>query len=114
MIGLLLALAFLFIAAYFVYKTAKQNGFNAVLWVIITIITFFGVQIALGFAIGVVIGLGMLILQWLPDTFEKFSFLINLISLATGVGGVILILRHVNKIPEEEANALPPPPSFEQ
>lgn len=102
---------FLIIAVIFVYRTAKQNGYNAIVWTFISIAVFFGAQIIVSVIVGIIVGIASGDLS--VTTFETYSFPIGLISLAAGIGGVLLILRHVNQTPEEKTEVLPPPPNFD-
>ena len=104
---------FLIIAAIFVYRTAKQNGYNAVLWTCISIAVFIGAQIVVSVITGII--LGMISGDLSVNTFETYSFPIGLISLAAGIGSVMLMLRHVNEMPEEKTStSLLPPSKFDQ
>lgn len=110
----MIGIIFLIIATIFVYRTAKENGYNAILWSVITLITFLGVQTVVGLAVGIVIGIGMAAWNWSPTLFEDYTFPIGLISLIAGIGSVMLILRHVNTIRDDEPLVVPPPPDFNE
>lgn len=113
MFFLILQIAFIIIATIFVYKTAKDNGYNAILWAAIAVITFFGVQFILGIIVGIFWALGMIYLNWTPESEFGLTMIINLIILALGAGSVLLILRHVNQIRDDEIVDSPPPPPTE-
>jgi hypothetical protein len=110
----MIAIIFLIIATIFVYRTARDNGYNAILWAVITVITFLGVQLAVGFLIGIIFGLGMAAFGWSETSLTNNAFVFNLIALAASIGSVMLILRHVNKIPDDEPANVPPPPKFDE
>lgn len=113
MFFLIFQIAFIIIATIFIYKTANQNGYNAILWSVIAVVTFFGVQLLLGIIVGIVLAIGMLYAGWTPDSLFGLSMIINLVTLALSVGSVLLILRYVNQIRDDEfVNAPPPPTDF--
>ncbi len=114
MILLVLALAFLAISTFFVYKTAKENGYNAILWAIVSFSTFVGVYLVLSIAIVVVIAIGMSFFGWSNNAFASSEMLIDLVVMVVSGASVMLILRHVAKIKDEEylTEELPPPPTF--
>lgn len=111
MFFLVLQIAFIIIATIFVYNTAKQNGYNAILWSVITVAAFFGVQFLLGIIVGIILGLAMIYAGWMPDSVFGLTTIINLVILALGAGSVLLILRYVNQIKDDEFVNAPPPPS---
>lgn len=106
MLGLLLPI---FITIY-VYKQAKENGRNPILWSIINIAVIFGTQILIGLAIGIGIALGIGFLGWSEDTFEKWTLLINLGAVVASLGASYLVVRYVTRVPDEQFNQAPPPP----
>jgi hypothetical protein len=114
MILLLLGLAFLFISTFFVYKTAKENGYNALLWAAASFSAFIGVYMVLSVTIVVIVALGIAYLGWARSTLESGGMVIDLLVMAASAGSVMLILRHVNQIKDEEPfiEELPPPPHF--
>lgn len=114
MILLLLGLAFLFISTFFVYKTAKENGYNAVLWAAASFSAFVGVYLILSVTIVIIVALGIAYLGWSRNTLESGGIMIELIVMAASAASVMLILRHVNQIKDDEpfVEELPPPPNF--
>lgn len=114
MIILLLTIAFLVVSTIFVYRTAKDNGYNAILWTFISVAVFIGVQIFIGLTYAIVLA----VLNWghpIPaENYSGISTIVNFISIAAGVAGVLLILRHVNTLKDDETIDLPPPPTFKQ
>ena len=114
MILLLIGLAFLFISTFFVYKTAKENGYNAVVWAAASFFAFIGVYLFLSVTIVIVVSIGIAYLGWARNTLESGGMVIELIVMAASAGSVILILRHVNQMKDEEPfiEEIPPPPDF--
>ncbi len=107
MIDLLLPI---FITIY-VYKQAKENGRNAILWSAINLVVIFGVQIFLGLAIRVGEAIGIEFLGWDENLFDSyfigfdlFFFIISLIC------SYFFVVRTVTLIPDEHCTPAPPPP----
>lgn len=113
MLIMLIGLAFLVISTFFVYKTAKENGYNAIFWVIASISVFIGVFFALSILIVIVVLIGISQFGWAKNTFESLGMLSDILVLAASIAGVMLILRHVNQIKDEEPFVEPPPPPNE-
>lgn len=101
---------FIIIAVFFVYRTAKQNGYRPGLWAVAAIAIFFGIQVlvAVGFGIAVLIAAGE---DGFDALFARFSSVVGIASSIAGAAGVMLVLRHVNQIPDEHFVDPPPPPS---
>ncbi|CAN5425804.1 hypothetical protein BH10ACI2_BH10ACI2_12540 [soil metagenome] len=102
----MIPIIFLIIISVFVYRTARDNGYNAVLWTVATAVGFLVMQ----FAVGVGIGIVGLVLGW-PATFvEDYGLLISFVALVPAFILVWLIWRHVNVIRDDGVEPLPPPP----
>jgi hypothetical protein len=114
MVLLLLSLAFLFISTFFVYKTAKENGYNAILWAAVSFCTFIGVYLILSVTIVLVISLGIYFLGWSKNMLNDGGLVLDFIITAASAASVMLVLRHVAQLKDEEplAESLPPPPNF--
>ncbi|MCY7375635.1 MAG: hypothetical protein LH472_06645 [Pyrinomonadaceae bacterium] len=108
-----------FIATYYIYKTAEDTGRNAVGWALLTFAVGFGLQIIFPVIILIMITIGMSVsgkrltnteqLPWSVDT------IISLTGLAASFVGIWLIMRRVSTIPEDESFAAPPaPPTFNE
>lgn len=113
-----LAFIAIFIAAYFVYKTAKDTGRNAVLWALLTIGVGFGFQIVIPLLLGIMIGIGMVLAGNSPEeiaaSVDGISMVIGIICLILSFVGIGFIMRAVSKIPDEPSFAAPPsPPKFD-
>lgn len=106
----MIAIIFAIVATISVFRSAKQNGYNAVLWAVITVVVFIGGQLLFGLAIGIFIGIGSQLWGWSPTLVYDYQLLIGLVALIPSVIGVLLILRHVNKVRDDGFNAAPPPP----
>ncbi len=104
---IIFTLAFLVISTFFVYRTAKDNGYNAVLWSMASVGIFIGIQ----FLFGIIYAVIMIVTKTSELNFLT-SITINLLSIAASIGGVMLILNRVNKIRDDE-QLPPPPPNFE-
>jgi F0F1-type ATP synthase assembly protein I len=119
MIGIA-AFLFVLVAPFFVYKNAKQNGHNAVLWTIISIVAGLGVQFFIPLMIGMTIAIYWSIKGYSEDeitaAFQGPGTIIGIISLIVSIVGVLAVMKKVNTIPEEAFLTVqppPPPPTFE-
>lgn len=109
----MLPIIFVIIASVFVYRTARDNGYNAVVWTIVTIVAFLGIQFLTGILFGVVVALGNAVWGWPLTLIQDYSLIVGLLALVPSIGAVLLILRHVNTIKDDDpVSAPPPPPSF--
>lgn len=113
----ILGLIAVFIATYYVYKTAKDTRRNAAVWALLTFAVGFGLQIVFPVLVLMVIAVAMTIsgkrlnnvdeLPWSLDT------IIGLSGLVISFVGIWLILRRVSTIPDDEIVDTPPkPPTF--
>lgn len=116
MLGIL-GFIFVIIAPFFVYRSAKQSGRNAVGWALTAAAVGIGIQVVIPFLIGIVLGLALLASGTPPDGIRQAvttpSIIIGIICLIISVAGVLVIMQHVAKIPEEKPFVPPPsPPQF--
>lgn len=100
---------------FFVGKTAKENGRNALVWTLICVAVGIGLQLVVPIVVGLVIAI-VLIATGTPANKlqESFSFTtsitLDLIFLVLSIAGMLLLLRHVANLPENEPDVEPPPP----
>ena len=106
----MLVVIFVIIAAVFVYRTARDNGYNALLWTVIAVVAFLGVQFLIGVLFGVIVYIGNMAWGWPLSVINDYSFIVGLVALVPSIGAVLLILRHVNTIKDDEPVNSPPPP----
>ena len=107
-----------FIAAYFVYKTAKDTGRNAVGWALLTLAVGFGLQIILPTIIFIIIAIVTRVPGEPLKNIDQLPFSVEIIITLTGLAasfvGIWLIMRRVSTISEEESFVAPPaPPTFD-
>jgi ABC-type glycerol-3-phosphate transport system permease component len=98
------------LAAYFAYKKAKSTGRNGILWAFITAGVYIGMQLLLGIGIGIFLAVGVEFFGWSETVYNDFNLLISAVCIIGSFGGVWLVFRYLDKIPEEETFAAPPPP----
>ena len=111
----MLPIIFLIIISVFVYRTARDNGYNAVLWTVATAVGFFVVQLAVGLGIGIFLGLGITLWGWSPTIIADYQLIVGFIALVPAFILVWLIWRHVNVIRDDGVTpeSPPPPPVFD-
>ncbi|MGI8555638.1 MAG: hypothetical protein ACR2LT_04700 [Pyrinomonadaceae bacterium] len=105
------------VAPFFIYRNAKQNGHNPILWAALAFGAGIGLQIILPLLIGIAWGMVMALKGNPPAVIQQslqgYLTIIGVISLVLSVGGILLIMRHVNSIQDTEELPLPPaPPNF--
>jgi membrane protein insertase Oxa1/YidC/SpoIIIJ len=101
---------FAIISAWLAYKKAKATNRNALLWAFIAAATFIGTQLVTTFALGVALGLGIGFFGWSPDILDSYNIPITILAVVTSFGSTWLVLRYLDKIPEEQTFTEPPPP----
>ncbi len=104
----------------YVFKTANENGRNAIGWAVACLFTGIFVQWVLMLIVFIVIGIVMVLIGARPgsleDTLGFWVIGIRLGCLALSVVGMFLILKKVSQIPDEEEPFAepPPPPTFDR
>ena len=98
------------LAVYWGYKKGRDSRRNGALWAVICGATFIGVQLVMGFAIGIAIGFGIAFLGWPQNTFETYSILISIAAWIPAIVALLLIFRYLDRIPDEPILTEPPPP----
>lgn len=109
----MLGIIFPLIITYFIYKNAKENGRNAVLWAVINLIIFFGIQITIGFAIGVFTYIGVEFWGWSNELLSRYYSLFNVLGLACAGLGSYCVFRYITRISDSQFYEPPPPPQFD-
>jgi purine-cytosine permease-like protein len=118
MIGIA-AFIFVLVAPFYVYKNAKQNGHNTVLWTIISIVAGIGVQIVIPMIVGITIAIYWTLKGYSDDEIDIAiqgpGRIVGIVSMIASVAGVVFVMKKVNTIPEEAFLTVqpPPPPTFE-
>ena len=92
---------FIIVTAVLIYRSARDNGYNAVLWTIAAVVGFIVIQITVGLFAGIVLGIGMAVWNWPPTLFDDYALLIGLLSLIPSVGFVLIIWKYVNRIRDD-------------
>ena len=107
------------VVTYQVYKTAKGTERNPVLWAMLAALTGIGFQVVLPFLFAVVLSIYYLMTGTPPENIESeitgLTVVFSLASLVLSIVGMVLIMKHVSKIPDEPVASVappPPPPTF--
>lgn len=104
-------LAILF--AYYGYKKANESGRNGVLWGFIALAVFIGSQLIVGLLLGVGFVIGIAAFGWSETIFDDYDILFRIVGIIAGIVGGYLVLKYLDRIPQNETyNAPPPPPTF--
>jgi len=96
----MLPIIFAIVSSIFVFRTARDNGFNAVGWTIASIAGFILIQFAIALFIGILMGIGIAVLDWSPSIVDDYSLLIGIVALIPSVIYVLLIMKYVNRVPD--------------
>lgn len=112
MILIIIQISFLIITSIHVYKTAKSNGYNAVLWTLLNVCVFLLIPVFIAIFIG--LGLGLALAAGVVDasSVETLVIVTNIVTLIIGVAGVFWILKRVSRLNETEEFEAPPAPGF--
>lgn len=104
---------FAIVAAWLAYKKAKDTGRSAILWAFIAVAAFVGTQLLVSLIIGVFLGLGVGFLGWSETILtDAYTIPVTVVAVVASFGATWLVLRYLDKIPEEDTFTAPPPPNF--
>jgi hypothetical protein len=106
----MLPLIFIVVLSIQIYRTARDNGYNAPMWTAVTAVGFFVIQFVVGLAIGVILLLGASFSDWSPTLLDDYQFFVGLAAMIPAFIFVWLIWRHVNVIRDDGMAPEPPPP----
>ena len=102
-----------FVFAWLAYKKANENGRSGIAWAAITAAVFIGTQLIVGFGVGLLLGVALALGYLQGDPFQDYSILISIVGVVFSIGASFLILRFLNKAPEDDSFSPPPaPPTF--
>jgi hypothetical protein len=108
-------LVVIIVATYFVYKTAKEYGRNALLWAVATVSLGIGLQWILPMVMGVVM-VFIWAAQGITDPAELQerllgpAFVITIVGLFVSFIAMWVMLKLVSRLPEQSEAVVPPPP----
>ncbi len=101
---------FAIISAWLAYKKAKDTNRNAILWAVIAAVTFIATQLLVQLGFGMLLGIFIELRGWSPEIVETYSIPITIIAVIISFISTWLVLRYIDKMPEEEMYVSPPPP----
>ena len=118
MIFTLLGLVLIVVMSVFTYRTAKENGRRAGLWLLATIGIGVGLQYIFPMVIGTVIAIAYIASgssqNQMAQGLEGWAWILAIASVVLSAAGMFLVIRHVSQIPDPVADEPPPPPRFDQ
>ena len=97
-------------AAWMAYKRANEHGRSGLSWAAITAGAFVGTQLVVGFIVGFMLQLGAVSLGWSENLVETYSILITIFAVIISIVVTVLILRYLNKVPDDGGFINPPEP----
>jgi hypothetical protein len=98
------------IAAIMAYRKAVATERSGWKWAVITSGAFIGTQLVVQVGGGILLGLGIAYSRWTEDEINMYSIIFTIISVVASFVVMWLILRYLDKIPEEQPFTPPPPP----
>ncbi|HRH46496.1 MAG TPA: hypothetical protein PKY82_32935 [Pyrinomonadaceae bacterium] len=101
-------LAILF--AWFGYKKANANGRNGILWAIIAAGTFITTQFLVALGVGSLIAFTIGVRGGNERDYDSYTIPITIIAIIASVISGFLVLRYLDKVPENTKITPPPPP----
>ena len=109
----LFGLILLIVFTIFAYKTANEYGRNGIGWALITFFAGIGIQIILPVFIVIVISIIMTVRGYsLPEIeYVLPATTVTIICILLSFAAGFLILRHLAKLPDENFDLPPAPPS---
>jgi uncharacterized BrkB/YihY/UPF0761 family membrane protein len=103
-----------FVFAYLAYQKAIAGERNGIKWAAIVAGAFIGTQLLIQFGIGILVGIYDVVQNRPATMMETYWFIPTIISVGLSILVAWLILRYLDKIPEEQLfTPPPPPPTFE-
>ena len=115
MILTILGLAVIIVSTYYVHKTAKDYGRNAILWSVGTFVLGIGIQWVLPILLTMVLAV-IFVMQGTrnPNAIQEQlsgpAFVIGIASLVLSGVAMWLMLKMVSRLPDEPDVDMPPPP----
>lgn len=107
MIGIII----LIFLAYRIYRTAKENGRNAVGWTLAAIGVYIGVQFIIGFGLVFLVEIGHGLFGWREDVLNNFMIPISFLSVILSLVGVWILANYVSNEPKDKNAFQTPPPA---
>jgi hypothetical protein len=90
-------------------RLARERNRSALAWSLIGIGAWIGAEVVVGFALGVVHAVGILVWGWPPQS-PGFSILTYVLALVAALISVTVVSRVLTRKTREESFQLPPPP----
>ena len=97
----MLPIIFIIVSAILIYRTARDNGFNSLLWTLAAVAGYIGIYVGVSFFFGILIAVGIEFWDWPQTVLNDYSFFIGLAALIPSVGFVWIIWRYVNRIRDD-------------
>jgi MFS family permease len=120
MLFFLLGTVATFVAAYFTFRTANENGRSGIVWGFISLLVGFGLQIVAPFVLGVLLVVIMLFTgtpqSQIQSKIDGPANIIFYVFWLLGFVGLFLVIKFVSRLPETDESDIreivPPPPTF--
>ena len=101
---------FAIISAFLAYRKAKDNGRNGWLWALIAAATFIGTQFVVALALGIFLGIILGVTGRTEEDVKMAELAITALAIVLSFVTTWLLLRYLDKAPQEEVLITPPPP----
>jgi cytochrome bd-type quinol oxidase subunit 2 len=101
---------FAILAAYWGYKKAVAAQKNGWLWALITAGTFIGTQLIVTFGGGILLGLGIELLDWSDNLLDTLALPITVVAVIASFISMWAVLKYLDRAPQTDTFIAPPPP----
>jgi hypothetical protein len=90
-------------------RLARERNRSALAWSLIGIGAWIAAEMAVGFAVGLIHAIGILLWGWQRQS-SGFSILTYVLALSAALMSVTIVSRVLTRKPREQTFRLPPPP----
>lgn len=105
-------MVFAILAAILAYRKANDTGRNGWVWALIAAVTYVGTQFVVAIILGIGLGVVLGLMGRTEDDFKMAEYAVTALAIILSFVTTWLLLRYLDKVPQEEVYNPPPPPQF--